>query len=318
MSTANLRQTTLAVTSPYGWRILKKTGQKNLHKGTDFPFGRSTPVSAFGSGTVVESGKHYEYGNYLKIQHAPGIETSYHSLDKPARFKKGEWVNMGDTVGFGGTSALGATGAHCHVGLWLNGQHVNLENYLTPGKVVTISNTGSVTSGNVTPFPNTPPTPTAPSVPAAPERKKDMFIHWDNRVPAGGWFCTAFGREPIRTIADAQLLERFISGKQDTFNLAQWDIIDSYVFGAQGRVTDRQQANLTTIRGDLAWLDREGPNSNRVVLEQIAKIEKPQVDTASIEKVVADAIAKQGVTVNIDNEAIAKAVLDEQHRRTES
>lgn len=167
MSTAQLRRTTLPVSSPYGWRILKKTGKKNLHKGTDFPFGKTVGVSAFGSGRIKHAGwgtgANAERGLYVEIEHAPGIATSYHSLSGLAPgVRTGAHINMGDILGFGGTTAAGATGSHCHVGLWLNGQHVDLEKYLTPGQTVTISNTGAVSGAGSTPFNNTPPAPPKP------------------------------------------------------------------------------------------------------------------------------------------------------------
>lgn len=176
MPTAQLKQTSVGVSSPYGWRVLKKTGQRNLHKGTDFPFGKSTGVSAFGSGTVVFAGRgtgaNAERGLYVQIKHADGIETSYHSLSK-ITVKVGQRVNMGDIIGYGGATAMGASGNHVHVGLWLNGSHVNLENYLVPGKIVTVSNTGQVLGNNMKPLDNKPAA--SPAAPTKPQEEDDMY-----------------------------------------------------------------------------------------------------------------------------------------------
>src|SRR5690606_27131337 len=102
--------------------IKLSSGKKivNYHEGIDCPFGPTVPVSAWGGGVVVAAPqvrKHAEYGWYIRIRHASGIETSYHSLNRPALFKVGQRVPRGATVGFGGASALSASGNHCHFGL---------------------------------------------------------------------------------------------------------------------------------------------------------------------------------------------------------
>lgn len=288
MSTAQLKQTSVGVSSPYGWRTLKKTGQRNLHKGTDFPFGSSTGVSAFGSGTVTFAGRgtgaNAERGLYVQIKHADGIETSYHSLSK-ITVSKGQWVNMGDIVGYGGMTAQGASGNHVHVGLWLNGSHVNLENYLTPGKVVTISNSGAVSSGDVKPFPNN--TNTSKPAPIE-ENDKDMFTHWD--TGGTGWFVNNNAWVSVDSPQHMGLLRRMISGKEDTFLRAEVDIMNNYLARsnelAQGR-------SVSTITNEI-------------------KANKPTVDSAAIAKAVTDAVKAQvealDVKVDIDYDKIAAVV----------
>lgn len=158
MSTARLRQTTMRVTSAYGPRILNK--KANVHKGTDFPFGTRDAVGSFGAGRVVFAGRRlwghpdFERGLHVIVEHAPGILTSYHSASR-LLVKTGDVVAMNQPLCYGGRTAVGATGDHCHIGLWLNGNHVDLEKYLTPGVVVAISNDGIVLGGNATDFDNT-------------------------------------------------------------------------------------------------------------------------------------------------------------------
>lgn len=130
------------MSSFYGDRILKSTGKPNFHEGVDTSNGEKYEHSAFGDGVVVKSPqkkKHRVFGWYIRIEHVPGIETSYHSLDGPARFKVGDKVKMGDIVGRAGKSALAATGNHVHNGLWINGAHVNPLEHLTPGEIVTVT-----------------------------------------------------------------------------------------------------------------------------------------------------------------------------------
>lgn len=169
MASAQLRMTAMPVTSIYGRRILKKTGRHNFHKGVDTSNGTKYPHSAFGDGVVVESpqkSRHREFGWYIRIRHATGIETSHHSLDGPALFKVGADVEMGDVVGRAGASALAATGKHIHNGLWLAGKHVDPLKFLTPGKAVKVSLNESVPARAATPF----------AVPIFAPAGVDMFI----------------------------------------------------------------------------------------------------------------------------------------------
>lgn len=157
MSFADLRMTGMPLSGPnshYGERMLQINGKwkKNFHKGTDHPFGKSTPVSALGDGLVTESPqqeKHKVFGWYLRVECAPGIAYSCHSLNEKARFAVGEQVKLGQTVGFGGKSAQAASGNHCHITLWINGKHVNPYTYLSSGKTVRVTVTGSGVSSRV-------------------------------------------------------------------------------------------------------------------------------------------------------------------------
>lgn len=272
MSTAKLKQTSVPVTSKYGWRTLKTSGIRNLHEGTDFAFGRSMGISAFGSGTVVESGTHRVYGNYVRIQHAPGIETSYHSLDKPSRFKKGAWVNMGDILGTGGTSALAASGPHVHVGLWLDGKHADLEQYLTPGQVVTISNTGAAAAaGEAKPLPTTPAPTATPT--AKPKRKANMYLHWDTQ--GTGWFVNNDAWVTVDNPAHMQLLRRMLGTTEDTFLRAEVDIMNAYL--ARARAVAQKQ-----LRDDIGYVNETGPWSNKLILAAANALNAPEVIVRSI------------------------------------
>lgn len=307
MSTAQLKQTSVPVSSRYGPRILN--GRANVHKGTDFPFGSAMGVSAFGSGTVVHvgrgSGGNAERGIYVQIRHADGIETSYHSLSR-ATVKQGQWVNMGDIIGYGGKTATGATGNHVHVGLWLNGSHVNLENYLTPGKVVTVSNSGAVTDGGSTPFPNDP----APA--PAQGREDDMYLHWD--TGGTGWFVNNSAWVAVSSPQHMALLRRMIAGKEDTFLRAEVDIMHSYIHQAN----EISSADFKPIHNsfkkigeDLNYIHVVSPDSLKNIHTAVKGV-KPTVDTAAIAKAVTDAVKAQidalDIQVAIDYQKIASTV----------
>lgn len=175
MPTVALKMSSVRITSRYGPRILN--GRTNVHKGVDFAFGSGVAVSSWGDGIVVESAKHYEYGYYVRVSHASGIVTSYHSLlakGKPV----GTVVNMGETIGFAGKSALGATGPHLHAGLWINGNHVDPLKYLKQGQVVYLTlNGGALSTGNSAPFDNSPkPTPKPDAEEEAPIKEKEQDL----------------------------------------------------------------------------------------------------------------------------------------------
>lgn len=138
MATADLKMTAVPVTSKYGPR----KGYTVPHKGVDTANGAAYPHSTFGDGEVIHAGwgtgANAERGLYVQVRHAPGIETSYHSLSSIA-VAKGDTVKRGDIVGNAGTTAQRATGRHVHNALWLGGVHVDPLVYLAPGKVVTVT-----------------------------------------------------------------------------------------------------------------------------------------------------------------------------------
>ena len=175
MPTVALKMSSVRITSKYGPRILN--GRVNVHKGVDFAFGSGVPVSSWGDGIITESARHYEYGYYVRVAHAAGIVTSYHSLlslGKPV----GTVVNMGETVGLAGKSALGTTGPHLHAGLWINGNHVDPMKYLKQGQVVYLTlSGGNLSTTDHAPFDNTPkPTPKPEGDEAGPIEKKEQDL----------------------------------------------------------------------------------------------------------------------------------------------
>ena len=157
MATADLKMSSNPITSHYGTRILN--GHVNFHKGTDFAYSRGAAIPAWGAGTVTHFGwspvgsPDRERGIWVEITHAPGIKTSYHSMNATPPLSIGQSVKMGQIIGTAGMTAVGATGAHLHAGLWINGQHVDAEKYLKQGEIRTVS-TGASAGGGSTPIEN--------------------------------------------------------------------------------------------------------------------------------------------------------------------
>lgn len=301
MATVPLKFTSVPVTSKFGWRTLKSSGKRNLHKGVDTANGKKYPHSAFGAGRITFAGRRpvghpdYERGIHVIIEHAPGIDTSAHSLSA-LNVKTGDWVEMGDIVGWAGSSAVGANGWHVHNGLWLGGVYVDALKYLTPGKIVNLTY-GATAGGPAVPINNTP----AASPPPAPiVRKKNMYLHWD--TSGTGWFiCEAW--VTVDSPQHYALLRRMIAGKEDTFNRAEVDIMNNYI--SRSRVAAQKQ-----LRDDIGYVNETGPWSNKLILEAVNSKAGATIDSAAIAKSVAEAVVKQIATqgVKVDATAIATAV----------
>lgn len=98
------------------------------HRGVDITAAGGTPVLACDSGTVVEAGWHYSWGNYIKINHGNGFSTLY-------AHNSALYVSTGSTVARGSViAAVGSTGNssgnHLHIEMYIGGQLVNALSYL--------------------------------------------------------------------------------------------------------------------------------------------------------------------------------------------
>lgn len=158
MVNVNVRSTKQRKTSSYGWRTFK--GSKSFHQGTDFAFSKGAAVSSWTAGKVVavgNDGHKVNRGKYIIIEAAPGVRFSYHSLHTQT-VKVGQTVKQWQTIGTAGDSA-NSTGSHLHVGLWLDGVHKNVEDYVKldgvarsvsfPTKGTTPAGGGATSSGKV-------------------------------------------------------------------------------------------------------------------------------------------------------------------------
>ena len=96
-----------------------------LHPGVDFVGPVGTPIVAAAAGEVAESARHGEFGNYVRIRHADGLETEYAHLQKFAPdIGPGKCLSQGDIIGFVGTTGL-STGPHLHFGVLASGRNVD-------------------------------------------------------------------------------------------------------------------------------------------------------------------------------------------------
>ena len=104
------------------------------HRGTDICAPAGTPIYACASGTVVEAGWHYSWGNYVRIDHG-GYYTLYAHCSQ-LTVSAGQSVAQGQLIGLVGNTGY-SSGNHCHLELWLDnsGAYSRLTdplNYMTP------------------------------------------------------------------------------------------------------------------------------------------------------------------------------------------
>lgn len=97
---------------------------ENSHGAIDIGAPAMTPIYAAADGTVIMSGWHDSYGNFVKIDHGNGWATLYaHQTKRVASV--GEHVSAGDLIGYVGTTG-DSTGNHLHFEIRFN------ENRLDP------------------------------------------------------------------------------------------------------------------------------------------------------------------------------------------
>ena len=84
------------------------------HHGIDWAAPIGTPILAAGNGIIEEAKHKGEFGNYVRIQHANGYQSSYAHLSRYAsRIQEGARVRQGEVIGYVGNTGLSA-GPHLH------------------------------------------------------------------------------------------------------------------------------------------------------------------------------------------------------------
>ncbi|MEG0286164.1 MAG: peptidoglycan DD-metalloendopeptidase family protein [Vagococcus sp.] len=117
-------KTGYSISSPFGHR-----GAEH-HNGIDLAIAANTPVYASSKGKVAAKGFDPSAGNYIIIEHANGLYTSYFHLNRSA-VGLDQSVDMGEMIGYVGSTG-NSTGPHLHFGinteLWSG--YMNPTNYL--------------------------------------------------------------------------------------------------------------------------------------------------------------------------------------------
>ncbi len=116
------------VTSRYGYRTHPLSGRRHVHAGIDFRGKTGTPVLAGSAGIVKTTGRKGAYGKTIIIDHGNSFTTLYGHLSGFA-VKEGQWVNLGQTIGYIGRTGR-ATGPHLHFEVRCHNIPLNPSNYL--------------------------------------------------------------------------------------------------------------------------------------------------------------------------------------------
>ncbi len=102
--------------------------RKSNHTGLDIATPAGTPIKVVATGTVTGASYEGSYGNLVKVDHGNGIETWYAHTSK-MYVKVGQQVQAGETIAAVGSTG-NSTGAHLHLEIRINGEHVNPQKYL--------------------------------------------------------------------------------------------------------------------------------------------------------------------------------------------
>ena len=117
------------ITSKFGPRISPFTGKKAFHSGLDIGSPRGRKIKAPASGKVVAAAYDTRMGNFIRINHGYGIETTYGHLSKML-VRYGNRVKRGDVIGLVGSTGKFSTGPHLHYQIAVNDKVVNPTQYI--------------------------------------------------------------------------------------------------------------------------------------------------------------------------------------------
>lgn len=117
--------TNVRLTSGFGMRFHPLLNRRRMHNGVDWAAAPGTPILAAGKGTITYAGRKGANGNYVRIRHANGYQTSYSHLRGFARgVKQGVRVRQGQVIGYIGSTGL-SSGPHLHFEVLVNKRPVN-------------------------------------------------------------------------------------------------------------------------------------------------------------------------------------------------
>ncbi|MEN2495041.1 MAG: hypothetical protein TECD_00954 [Hyphomicrobiaceae bacterium hypho_1] len=120
-----VRGPSIRLTSGFGFRMHPILQQRRMHTGVDWAGPRGTPILAAGDGLVEEARRRGAYGNYIRIKHANGYDTTYSHMHKfGPKILKGVKVKQGQIIGYIGSTGL-SSGPHLHYEIMVNKRFVN-------------------------------------------------------------------------------------------------------------------------------------------------------------------------------------------------
>ena len=117
------------VSSKFGPRISPFTRKRAFHAGVDIIAPRGEKVRAPAQGKVVVASYDSRMGNFIRINHRHGVETTYGHLSKML-VRYGQEVKRGDVLGLVGSTGRFSTGPHLHYQIAVNDKVVDPLQYI--------------------------------------------------------------------------------------------------------------------------------------------------------------------------------------------
>ena len=115
------------ISSNFGPRTSKATGNTRMHKGMDIYASLGTPVIASDSGQVITAEYDGGYGYSVLLYHGGGVATFYAHLSG-FNVGAGQYVERGQVIGYVGNTGY-TTGYHLHFEVRIDGEPHNPGNY---------------------------------------------------------------------------------------------------------------------------------------------------------------------------------------------
>lgn len=106
-----------------GSHVISPYGGRRRHSGVDIKTKANDEILAAFDGIVTLSGRHFGYGNCIRIKHRYGFETLYSHQSKNF-VKVGQRVKAGEVIGLTGRTGR-ATTEHLHFEISFKGRHLN-------------------------------------------------------------------------------------------------------------------------------------------------------------------------------------------------
>lgn len=90
-------------------------GDYRTHNGVDITAKKDTPVNAVKKGIVTKNEFDYEDGYTVEIEHDDGLVSVYKNLSNDKTVKVGQVVDVGETIGTVGDTAVSESGMESHL-----------------------------------------------------------------------------------------------------------------------------------------------------------------------------------------------------------
>jgi murein DD-endopeptidase MepM/ murein hydrolase activator NlpD len=120
-----VRGENVRLSSGFGMRRHPLLGFVRPHNGIDWSAPIGTPIMAAGNGVIEEAKFRGEYGNYIRIRHANGYQTTYGHMSRFAPgIRDGLKVKQGQVIGHVGSTGL-SSGPHLHYEILVQSRFVD-------------------------------------------------------------------------------------------------------------------------------------------------------------------------------------------------